>query len=245
MQIDPISLFLALIAGIITSLLPGLHPNTIGAILTPYFGENDAWPLVLIALLGVRVALQFLPSILVGVPEGDTQISLLPGQRMRNEGRGMEAIGICAFSVVAATTLALLLSPLMMPVLPAMFDAVKPWTGWLLLAATIALLFDERNARKIALAGIVFILAGDWVFWRRTDRSSTRCSRFSSDSSPCPHCCTGTGLAGMVGRTREAEKSAADSRAMFSSIPFSLTSSWACAWADWRICCPACPRQRR
>ena len=159
-QIDPISLFLALVAGIITSLLPGLHPNTIGAILTPYFGGNDAWPLVLIAMLGVRVALQFLPSILVGVPEGDTQISLLPGQRMKKDGRGLEAMGICAFSAVAATTLAILISPLMIPVLPGMFAAVAPWTGWLLLAATIALLADERLGRKIALACVVFLLAG-------------------------------------------------------------------------------------
>lgn len=160
MEIGPLALLPALLAGIITSLLPGFHPNSIGAILNPWFGSASAWPLALVAMLGVRMALQFLPSILIGVPEGDTQISLLPGQRMRKEGRGLEAVAICAFSVVVATAAALLLSPLLMPFLPSLFAAVKPWTGWLLLVAVIALVADERAVKRIGLAAVVFVLAG-------------------------------------------------------------------------------------
>ena len=160
MDIGPLVLLPALLAGIITSLLPGFHPNSIGAILNPWLSSDSAWPLVLVAMLGVRMALQFLPSILLGVPEGDTQISLLPGQRMRKEGRGLQAVAICAFSVVAATAAALLLSPFLMPFLPSLFAAVKPWTGYLLLVAVAALLMAERDSRRIALAAAVFVLAG-------------------------------------------------------------------------------------
>ncbi len=160
MNIDPLLLFPALLAGIITSLLPGMHPNSIGAILNPLFGSENGWALALVAMLGVRMALQFLPSILIGVPEGDTQISLLPGQRMRKEGRGLEAIAVCAFSVVLAVAAALVLSPLIMPFMPATFAFVKPLTGWLLAVAVAALLLDEREARRICLAAVVFFLAG-------------------------------------------------------------------------------------
>ena len=168
MSIDPFVLFLSLMFGIGTSLLPGLHPNSIGAILTPWLGNWEAWPLALVALLGVRLGLQFLLSIFLGTPAGQTEIGMLPGQRMMREGRGLEALAVCAWSVLLAVALALLLSPLLMPILPALFAAVKPWTGYLLVLASAALMLAEMREgsgllgrwRRPILALLVFLLAG-------------------------------------------------------------------------------------
>ncbi|VVB57318.1 Tripartite tricarboxylate transporter TctA family protein [uncultured archaeon] len=169
MFIDPLWLAASLIFGIAAGLLPGLHPNSIGAILTPWLGNWESWPLALVVLLGVRLALQFLPSILVGTPAGQTELGMLPGQRMMREGRGLEALAVCGWSVVLAVALALVLSPLLMPILPALFAAVKPWSGYLLVLASAALMLAEIKDGKEsgwlgrwrgpALALFVFLLA--------------------------------------------------------------------------------------
>lgn len=160
MSIDPFLLVFALLGGILASLLPGLHPNSISTILTPWLGSSEAWPLVLVALLGVRLALQFLPSILVSTPVGQTEIGLLPGARMMREGRGLEAVAVCAWATALSVGLALLLSPLLLPILPALFAAVKPWTGYLLVLAAGTLILAEREIKKAGLALVVFLMAG-------------------------------------------------------------------------------------
>jgi len=148
------------LVGIITSLLPGLHPNSIGAILNPWLSSWPDWPFALVALLGVRMAMQFLPSILVGAPSGETGLSLLPGARMMREGRGLEAIMVCAWAVVAASAAALLLSPFLLPFFPDLFSFIKPWIGFLLVIASSVLIFSEGEVKKAGLAFVVFSLAG-------------------------------------------------------------------------------------
>lgn len=159
MAAEPIIVIFSLFAGILISLLPGLHPNSVGAILSPWLGENNAWSIVLVILLGVRLPLQFLPSILVSTPAGQTGIGMLPGARMMREGRGMEAIAICAWAVVLGVGISLLIIPFALPMLPALFAAIKPYVGYLLLAAASALIFSE-GGEKSYYALFVFLLAG-------------------------------------------------------------------------------------
>ena len=148
-----------LLLGILISMLPGLHPNSIGAILNPWLSSWSDWPFALVALLGVRMAMQFLPSILVGTPSGETGLGLLPGARMMKEGRGLEALMVCAAAVVIATLAALLLSPFLLPLFPALFASIKPWTGYLLILASAVLIFSEGDAKKAACALMIFTLA--------------------------------------------------------------------------------------
>ncbi|MDE1798609.1 MAG: tripartite tricarboxylate transporter permease, partial [Candidatus Micrarchaeota archaeon] len=154
--------------GLLTGLLPGLHPNSAGAILIGALGSDPSLPFVLVFMLGMHAVLEFLPSIFLGVPDADTEISVLPGRRLFLEGKAAEAVMVCAVSAVLATAGALLLSPLTLSALPGIFSAVKPWTGWLLLAAAIALLVSEGKRKNktgfekigsIGLALAVFLLA--------------------------------------------------------------------------------------
>ena len=77
----------------------------------------------------------------------------------------MEALVICAWSVMLAVALALLLSPFVMPILPALFAAIKPWTGYLLVLASATLILAEREWKRVGLALGVFLLAGalGWI----------------------------------------------------------------------------------
>jgi len=145
--------------GIFASLLPGLHPNSIGALLNPWLSSWPDWPFMLVALLGIRIALQFLPSILVGTPAGETGLGMLPGARMMKEGRGLEALMICACAVVIATLAALALSPFLLPLFPSLFMIIKPWVGYLLVIASAVLICSEGEVKKAGYALLIFALA--------------------------------------------------------------------------------------
>ena len=159
MEISVPILLATLLLGIVAGVLPGLHPNSIGAILDNFFGQEEFWPILLLILLGCRMALQFLPSIFLGVPDAETQVAALPGQRMLLEGKAQEAVLICAFSVLLATFAAMLLSPLALIFLPAIFAFIKPWIGPLLILAMAAAIFSEEGMKHKARAFAVFLLA--------------------------------------------------------------------------------------
>ncbi|MFA5108111.1 MAG: tripartite tricarboxylate transporter permease [Candidatus Micrarchaeia archaeon] len=159
MQLPFLLLIGAIVLGVLSGLLPGLHPNSIGAVIIQIFGQNVEIAYALIIIAGVHCALAFLPSIFLGVPEGQTQIALLPGQRMFSLGRGEEAAVVVAVSVVVASILSILAIPFIIPILPSIFSVVEPYIGYILLIAAAALLAHEIGREKIFKAGVVFLLA--------------------------------------------------------------------------------------
>ncbi|MFH1095520.1 MAG: tripartite tricarboxylate transporter permease [Candidatus Micrarchaeota archaeon] len=159
MPISPLILSASLLFSLAVGLLPGLHPNSIGAILGNFLAGPGDWPFFLIILLGGRMVLQFLPSIFLGIPDGEIQATVLPGQRMFMQGRAGEAMLICAFSAVAATLAAVFLSPFLLPFLPAAFSSVKPFTGPILLLAALISILVEKDDEKRVKSAVVFSLA--------------------------------------------------------------------------------------
>ncbi len=109
-------------AGVATGLTPGLHVNTVAALVlafqTPLLllaGSLFSWaspaPQDLVLLAGALVVgnvvahtfLDYVPAIFLGAPEAETALSVLPGHRMLLKGRGLEAIHLSAWgSLVAA-----------------------------------------------------------------------------------------------------------------------------------------------
>ncbi len=150
--------------------LPGLHPNSIGAIMAEVFPGAQWLPIALMLLLGAHVSLEFFASIFMGVPEGETAVGALPGVRMMMEGRGREAAVVVAFSVVAATIIAIAATPLATAAMPALMHFVEPNTLWVLAVAVLLLVGSERGKTTgsgalrerlaaIAKAFVVFALA--------------------------------------------------------------------------------------
>ncbi|PIT84286.1 hypothetical protein COU37_03905 [Candidatus Micrarchaeota archaeon CG10_big_fil_rev_8_21_14_0_10_45_29] len=148
MQISVFILVLFLLLGIFAGILPGLHPNSIGAVLAGWLGGEEWLPVGLLIILGAYSALAFLPSIFLGVPEGQTQIALLPGQRMLMEGRGVEAAGVVAFSAIVASLLSALSIPFILPFIPVAFEFVHPFIGYILIFASVMLLLNEGREKN-------------------------------------------------------------------------------------------------
>ncbi len=114
--------------GIVTGLLPGIHVNTVSfillssqtqilvvvALLTSIFSPTVELLLAFVSvmIIGCAVAhtfLNFIPSTYLGVPEGDTALSVLPAHRMTLSGRGYEAVKASAVGSLYAVFFSLLL----------------------------------------------------------------------------------------------------------------------------------------
>ena len=73
--------------GTLTGLVPGIHPNTVFALLLTSAATLQAIGPIYMAVFIVSVAISntftdFIPSIIFGAPDPATALSVLPGHRM-------------------------------------------------------------------------------------------------------------------------------------------------------------------
>lgn len=86
--------FLGLCVGFVTGLSPGLHPNTVIAILLP-IGARIEIDLVLPFLIGMVVThsmINHIPAILLGAPDSNSVLATLPGKQFLLDGKADKAI---------------------------------------------------------------------------------------------------------------------------------------------------------
>jgi putative membrane protein len=98
-----ISVFLGVVCGLVTGLLPGIHINLVGTILVSFSAGiflklNPIFLVVFIVSLAIaHTFFDFIPSIFLGCPDTETQLSILPGHQMLKEGKGYEAVMLTAY----------------------------------------------------------------------------------------------------------------------------------------------------
>lgn len=158
-----ISIFTGILVGIITGLIPGIHINTVGVVLVSLsFSLFSKIPPLFLALFIVAVAithtfLDFIPSIFLGCPDTETQLSILPGHELLMEGKGYEAIMKTAKGGLFATFAIIILAfPLAFGV-SLIYNQVHSWMFWILLGTCAVLVFTEKR-KFLALA--VLIISG-------------------------------------------------------------------------------------
>jgi len=149
-----------LVLGVLSGLLPGIHSNTVASVLATLPVPPDALSFAIIAVVGAHLLFQFLPSIFLSIPDDTVVASVLPGHRLALGGRGKEAVAVCAFSTLAAAGASALLLPVSLVLLPAAYAIIEPQMALVLVAASLFLLYSEREWKKIAIALLVFLLSG-------------------------------------------------------------------------------------
>ncbi|MFC2174674.1 tripartite tricarboxylate transporter permease [archaeon] len=97
------SLVLGCLAGIVTGLIPGLHPNT--------FLPMASGTAFIIGLAVSHSFFDFLPAIMLGAPDEATSLSVLPGHKMLLRGKALEAFRITILGGLFAGILAALFIP--------------------------------------------------------------------------------------------------------------------------------------
>src|SRR3989338_5575838 len=109
-------LFLGIMAGILTSLAPGVHINLVGAILISlsasfFISLNPTYLVVFIVAMAITHSfVDFIPSIFVGAPDEGAELSVLPGHELLKQGRGYEAVMLTNYGSLAAIFILFLIS---------------------------------------------------------------------------------------------------------------------------------------
>lgn len=161
--------------GTITGMTPGIHVNTAGAILFAVstillsFVSPEFLCVLMVSMSIAHALLEFIPSMLLGVPEEGTALSVLPGHKMVLEGRSKEAIRIVSIGGFGAIIVTILLLPIFAIVLPPTYELLKPATWILLLIASIYLIYKVTSTLKGFLWSLLlFILSGilGWIIFQ-------------------------------------------------------------------------------
>ena len=161
--------------GTITGMTPGIHVNTAGAILFAVstillsFVSPEFLCVLMVSMSIAHALLEFIPSMLLGVPEEGTALSVLPGHKMVLEGRSKEAIRIVSIGGFGAIIVTILLLPIFAIVLPPTYEFLKPVTWILLLIASIYLIYKVTSTLKGFLWSLLlFILSGilGWIIFQ-------------------------------------------------------------------------------
>ena len=158
------ALFFGVAMGSLTGLIPGFHVNNVALILLALSPVFLSWgiPLSAVAVAAIIVStgtvhtfLNYIPSALLGAPDGDTALSLLPGHRMLLSGNAPRGVAWSA----RGSQLGLFLSLPLIIVARIAFGDELGWYDYL------------RNIIFFLLLGISFLLLAtettrlDWPKW--------------------------------------------------------------------------------
>ncbi len=150
------------ILGVVAGIIPGIHSNTFASILL-FSNYKNLWILIISSAIAYTIA-DIIPTTILGVPDEETAIGILPSHRMVLEGRGFEAIFISTLSSFLSLFICI---PLMFTVL--VFKNVNKFTPLVLLAVSIFMILSERGEdfegslsawRKRLYAFLIFLSSG-------------------------------------------------------------------------------------
>ena len=119
MLIEIISaLLIGILAGTFTGLAPGIHINLIGASVVSlsasslFFSSiNPVFLVVFIVAMSItHTFIDFIPSVFLGCPDTDTELSVLPGHELLKKGQGYEAVMLSAYGGIIAIILLIILA---------------------------------------------------------------------------------------------------------------------------------------
>ena len=162
-----IACFIGILIGTTTGMIPGIHVNTAGAIIFASstfllsFLSPEFLCVMMVAMSIAHALIEFVPSMLLGVPEEGTATSILPGHRMVLQGRAKEVIRIVCVGGFGAILVTILMLPIFSILLPMLHDISKPFTWMILLFASIYLTYSLTSTRRDFLWSLLlFALSG-------------------------------------------------------------------------------------
>jgi len=149
--------------GTFTGIAPGIHINLVGAILISIasfsiFQINPIYLMTIIVSMAItHTFVDFIPSIFLGCPDTDTELSVLPGHEMLKQGKGYEAIALTLYGGLAATILLVLLSFPSILIISNLYPFLIKGIAYILIVTSVFLIFLEKNKFS---AFIAFSLSG-------------------------------------------------------------------------------------
>lgn len=149
--------------GTFTGLTPGIHINLLGAILLSavsfsFFQINPIYLVAIIVSMAMtHTFVDFIPSIFLGCPDTDTELSVLPGHEMLKQGKGYEAIALALYGCLAASIILILIAFPSVLLISKIYKFFVKGMAFILIAASFFLIYLEKKRFSGLLA---FLLSG-------------------------------------------------------------------------------------
>jgi putative membrane protein len=180
-MIDPLlpaCIALGFVLGIISGLTPGLHLNNFAALLLAVSPQLLALGLspfqIACIILSASISQTFfdaIPAVFLGAPDSETALTVLPGQRLMLEGRGIEAVRLSALGSAGSVLIAIILIIPLSWVVSSYYDYLTKYVGILLLAIALMMIKSERGPwiegqgswvhyKYKAIAAMLFLTSG-------------------------------------------------------------------------------------
>lgn len=135
-------------AGITVGMIPGFHVNN-ALPLFLFLGDAGVWFVVPMSVSYVFAS--FFPSILLGAPDEDTALSVLPGHRLLNEGKAYTALRLSFLGALSSSFILLFFAIPFAHFLPVLYPSLKAWMPYLLSIMLAFMLFSHRLAFVVIL----------------------------------------------------------------------------------------------
>ena len=156
-------LLIGTVFGTFTGLIPGIHINLIGVILVSlsislFSSINPIYLVTFITSIAItHTFIDFIPSIFLGCPDTDTELSILPGHELLKQGKGYEAILLTAYGSLAAVFILILISLPSILIISKTYSVIEFLIPYLLVIISFGLIFSEKEKFS---ALFVFLLSG-------------------------------------------------------------------------------------
>lgn len=156
----------AIICGIFTGLLPGIHINMVSMLIlvnTSYILTKINLELIIIFIIVMGVThsfIDFIPSILFGLPDIDTNLSILPAHQMVLNGEGYKAIFYSSIGSLFGMFFSIIVIPFFYFGLKIFYSIIKNYIPIILILVIITLVSLEKNKNDIFWTIIVILFSG-------------------------------------------------------------------------------------
>ncbi len=161
-----IALTFGIFLGIITGLIPGFHINLLSVILLGFypaisgFFSPVAFCVIIVSMAIANVFLSFIPAVFLGAPNSENALGVLPGHALLMRGQGLKAVKLLCLGCLFSLLLGFCLLPVLILVIPIIYNYVKNAIGWMLLVVVISMLLREKTLRNKIWALIVLTTSG-------------------------------------------------------------------------------------
>jgi putative membrane protein len=163
-----IVIILGILFGIFTGLIPGIHINMIASILLvnsifllKYF-DLISLCIFILSMSITHTFVDFIPSILFGVPNPDTALSVLPGHQMVIEGKAYLAIYLSCIGSLFGLFSSYLMILVFFLGLNSVYDKITPIIPYILAVVILILIFMEGGFNKKFWALIISLFSGGY-----------------------------------------------------------------------------------
>jgi len=163
-MIDLAFCLLGIAIGLVLGFLPAMHVNNF----LPFFAllsmTSPQLFLFVIAMSIAYVFSSFFPSVLLGVPNEDTALNVLPGHRMVLEGNAYSAIMISLYAGLFVTVLSVPFLIFFLSALTIVYAALQKVIPYLLIFVVIFMFFSDKKSSIIiiVLSSILGFLTFDF-----------------------------------------------------------------------------------